>query len=536
MSPVTAGTAARVAARRSREDRVTPAHTARWIAVAAFLLYAATGGGRIAGSDEVTMFQLARALSRGEVAVPEGATLQGRHGRAYSKNAAAQAIAALPLVAVGDAAARGAGLPPARRELAARFVASFFNALVTAILLGVFHAAARALGAGSGAAFAATLMLGFATPLWVYSKSFMAEPLQALGLLLALTGSARAAAGERRGTKLAALGVLLAVSAKLVMLPLAVLVLWPLAGRRSDGTPVPGRAWVLGALLAALAGHLVYNFARFGTPLETGYGRQAGASAWSTPLWVGLYGLLLSSGKGVVWFAPAVLLVARGVARMRHLAGGERSGVAIAARRASAAILATCGFAVVLYSRFEHWAGDGSFGPRYLVPVLPLAMLAVAFALTGVSRAVKRVAWGLGALGLLVQVGGVFIYFGAQMREAGDYPYSLSLSDPRFMESSHFNPRYSPILGHWSMLHRNAIEHLHGDAPRLGQDSEVDPRLGISAGEQQALLQGLDVWWLYAQYAGLPAAPIWIALFVLLALSAWAWSRAWRSSRAESSA
>ena len=206
MTPVTArtaGTDARVAARRKREDRVTPAQTVRWIILGAFLVYATFGGGRIAGSDEVTMFQLARALTEGTVAVPEGATLQGKDGRFYSKNAAAQAILALPLVASGDAAARTAGLPPEQRELAARFVASFFNALVAAVLLAVFFTGARAMGASAGGAFAATLMLGFATPLWVYSKSFMAEPLQALGLLLALTGSARAAAGDRRGALLA---------------------------------------------------------------------------------------------------------------------------------------------------------------------------------------------------------------------------------------------------------------------------------------------------------------------------------------------
>ena len=50
------------------------------------------------------------------------------------------------------------------------------------------------------------------------------------------------------------------------------------------------------------------------------------------------------------------------------------------------------------------------------------------------------------------QIGGVAIYFGAQMREAGDYPYTLPLGHPRFMSDSHFNPRFSPIAGHWRML------------------------------------------------------------------------------------
>ena len=76
-------------------------------------------------------------------------------------------------------------------------------------MLGAFYAGVRALGIGAAAAFSAALLLGFTTPVWVYAKSFMAEPMEALGLLLALLGSARAAAGEARAARLAALGVLL---------------------------------------------------------------------------------------------------------------------------------------------------------------------------------------------------------------------------------------------------------------------------------------------------------------------------------------
>jgi len=509
------------------------ARTARWLAAAAFLIFAATGGGRIAGSDEVTMFEVSRALLHGSVAVPEGATLQGRDGRFYSKNAAGQAVLALPLVAAGEFAARASGLPPERQRLAARFVASFFNAIVAAAMLGAFYAGVRALGTGAGAALAAALLLGFTTPVWVYAKSFMAEPTEALGLLLALLGSARAAAGETRAARFAALGALLAVCAKLVMLPLALACLLPLAGRRSDGSRVPGILWVVGALALGLALHLGYNVARFGSVFETGYGGQASPSAFRTPVLVGLYGLLISSGKGIVWFAPAIALGIAGFSRMRHVAGGEKNPRAIGARRASTAIAAAWALGLPLYAGFEHWAGDGSFGPRYLLPLVPLAFVAVAFALEGASRARRRWAWALGMIGLLVQVGGVFIYFGAQMREAGDYPYTLPLEDPHFMSDSHFNPRFTPIAGHWKMLIRNAGEHLRGEMPKLTGAGDPDPRLGVSTEDQRSLLHGLDVWWLYARYAGLPGWPLGLALAVLLGLAAWTGSRMMASMRAE---
>lgn len=459
--------------------------TARWLAFSAFLVYVLTGGGRIVGSDEVTMLEVSRAMLRGGIAVPEGATTRGPDGSFYSKNAPGQAVLALPLVAVATGAARILGLEGARRELAVRFGVSFFNAIVTAILLGVFYAGVRRLGAGAGAGLAATLMLGFATPLWVYSKSFMAEPLQALGLLLTLLGASdpregtgRADGGSARAPEWrCALGLLLAVSAKLSMLPLALACLAPMAC-------VPPRRWRIPALGlgTALLGHALYNAARFGTPFETGYGAQATPAAYSTPILVGLYGLLLSSGKGVLWFAPPLWLVSPGAKEMLRSARSGASDWAgrlgLRHRSGRAAWSAACATAValLLYARFQHWAGDGSFGPRYLIPVLPLLFTAVAFALSehpapaaaevgprdrssgepGISRRpspmLRTLAALLAVLGVLVQIGGVAVYFGAQMREAGDYPYTRALEDPRFMSESHFNPRFSPIVDHWRML------------------------------------------------------------------------------------
>jgi hypothetical protein len=478
------------------------------LALGAFLLYAASGGGRVVGSDELTMLELSRALLHGHIAVPEGATIPGRDGRNYSKNAAGQAVVALPLVALSEMVSRLT--PPPRRELASRAVVSFFNAAIAAALLGVFYATARSLGIGGPAALAGALLLGFTTPIWVYAKSFMAEPLEALGLLLALGGSARARIGGRWAGPQAALGILLAVCSKLSVLPLTLAALIPMAR-------APRRAWIwaLGALALAMLAHAAYDVARFGTPFETGYGAQATPAAYSTPLLVGLYGLLLSSGKGVMWFAPALWLAPAGFTAMRAGAGRARA-TAIAA-------LLMSGAALLLYARFQHWAGDGSFGPRYLVPVLPAAFLAVGFACDHAPRARRVTAALLGLAGLLVTIGGVAIYFGAQMREAGDYPYTLPLDHPHFMESSHFNPRFSPIFGHWSLLRRNLTLALDGRAPHIGAGSGPsagagaagDARLGVGEEDQRALLQGFDFWWAYAGYAGLPAVPLMLVALVM---------------------
>jgi len=517
-----------------------PWRTALWLGLTALLAYALTGGGRVVGSDEVTMLELARGLLHGRVWVPEGATLRGPDGRDYTKNAAAQAVLALPLVAAAEAGARAARLDAGRTRLAVRFGASFFNAFVTALLLAALYRSARALAASRRAALLAALLLGFATPVWPYAKSFMAEPLEALGLLLALAGAALAGPrpgphpAPRSAPRVAALGALLAISAKLSMLPLALGALAPLlvAPRRTWRWPAAGVA-------LALAGHAAYDVARFGTPFETGYGAQATPAAYTTPLLVGLYGLLLSSGKGLAWFAPPVWLAPPAVREL--LRDGRRGEGAIArlglatprGRVVWGALLATA-LALALYSRFQHWAGDGSFGPRYLVPLLPLALLAVAPWLAAARHAIPRGRLRLAlvalVLGAAVNAGGVAIYFGAQMREAGDYPYTLPLDHPRFMSDSHFNPRFSPIAGHWRMLARNAAEHLRGEAPRLAvgavadttaargtRAAPIDARTGLSAAEERSLLHGLDFWWLYLGYAGVGGR---VALAAALALAA----------------
>jgi hypothetical protein len=236
--------------------------------------------------------------------------------------------------------------------------------------------------------------------------------------------------------------------------------------------------------------------------------------AYTTPIRVGLYGLLVSSGKGIAWFAPAIWLALPGWFAM-HRAGPAQA-------RAATAAVAAFVLAVLLYSKFEHWAGDGSFGPRYLVPLLPLVFLLVAFALNQASFAWRAVALLLAVAGFAVQVGGVGIYFGAQMREAGDYPYTRALNDPQFMHESHFVPSHSPILGHWRMLIRNAREHVEHRGPRLMARGAVDPRVGVSAEDQQALLHGLDFWWTYAPQVGIPLVPVLAALVLLLLLAGWA--------------
>ncbi len=149
----------------------------------------------------------------------------------------------------------------------------------------------------------------------------------------------------------------------------------PLAGAmlrsatRDSGSPRAPRwrAFLLWAfpVLAATAAIGLANFVRFGSVLETGYGAEA--SSFDAPLLEGLAGQLVSPGKGLLWFCPAVLL---GLAGFRGL---WRRSPWVAGTILSGSVLL-----LLATSKYYQWHGGGCWGPRFLVPLLPLWLLPAA--------------------------------------------------------------------------------------------------------------------------------------------------------------
>ena len=117
---------------------------------------------------------------------------------------------------------------------------------------------------------------------------------------------------------------------------------------------------------------MAFNDARFDDPLYTGRGGsgaglRGGAldiPTFDNPL-EGAVSLLVSPGKGILFFAPPVLLAlwgARPLWRRAPWLGG--------------AVLATAALHFGMISSLSFFGGDWAWGPRYLVVLLPLAALA----------------------------------------------------------------------------------------------------------------------------------------------------------------
>jgi hypothetical protein len=262
--------------------------------------------------------------------------------------------------------------------------------LLAALAAGLL---ARAWGAGDRASAGAALATALASPLWAYVALDFSEPLQAAlcGGAFAAAAWARETAGDpakeetrrRRTFVLAATAgflsgfALLSKSLLVVLFPavLAVLLLGSPAGRlrlrlaaaSCAGFAIPAALW------------LAFEIVRFGRPFAS-----YGGERFNHGVLDGLWRLLVGPNKGLVFYFPLVLLSAWGAA-------------ALLKTRRAAVLPAFLFGSALLVAASAWWAWDGTFGwgPRLLLPAVPL--LAAAAALAPAPRAAFGVLFALGA-------------------------------------------------------------------------------------------------------------------------------------------
>ena len=160
-----------------------------------------------------------------------------------------------------------------------------------------------------------------------------------------------------------------------------------------------------GIILSGIAGCIpsvllwgFYNILRFETFFATGYGTES--IAFDTPFLTGLWGLLVSGGSGLVWYAPFVIWMPVGALYWwRHN------------RPLLVTCLALCISHFLLYASWSAWDGGGVWGPRFLVPVIPAALLVAAGVSATPSRLVRSTAQLTVVLGIGITLLGSAVNF-----------------------------------------------------------------------------------------------------------------------------
>jgi hypothetical protein len=445
-------------------------------AVCCFLLavYLLTMAGRVISGDGETMYLTTRALvTQGTLAVePRPESARGVDGRWYSKYGLGQTVAQLPLFVAGHAVGKLAG---AVDDRPARFAVGMTNSFVTAALAGVFWLVLRAVGTGRGAATAATIVFGLTTLAWPYARSDFAEPLQALTLLGALLAFVRWRRGPALGWAVlgggaAGLTFLTKAASAVLLIPIGLYFaagLWQHYGRgrlrpldrpalRRAATHVAAAGLPFALCVLFQAG---LNYARFGSPAEFGYGDEP-RTGFTTPLLTGIGYLLFSSGKGLLFFCPPVVVGLAGLVWLgrRFPLEGAVAGLVFLAE-------------LLYFGRWWAWHGDWCWGPRYLVVTVPFVMLGWGALFAGWTRTpalLKAAALLTAACGLGVSLLGVVVDYGAYYSVAGaQLGRGVDVRDARQV------PAFSPILGH-AWLARASLYELALDLADPGARASDD--------------------------------------------------------------
>ena len=185
-----------------------------------------------------------------------------------------------------------------------------------------------------------------------------------------------------RGSWLGWIGIVLGVAnmpASGAGLVLAALYRW-WSARRIDG---------LVATAAAAALILGENLLVRGAPLDGGYFRDrglitvmpfSGMPGFSYPLLLGLVSLLFSFGKGLLFFAPGLLLARRARRDRPQLAAFFDLSLAFLAGL------------VLIYSSWWAWYGGWKWGPRFLLFAAYPSSVALAVVLHTPARWLRRIA------------------------------------------------------------------------------------------------------------------------------------------------
>ena len=245
-------------------------------------------------------------------------------------------------------------------------LSTWVNPLLVALTGALTFRTAERLGASPRAALLVALAAVLGSPLFFYARADFAQPLSTLLMLgiIALLIDVVRRHDVRPGlmTGAVALAILTRPVDGLMIALVALLVLClPLGDWRPlrDGRPL-GVEVAIGAL-AGVAVMLIVNVLRFGSPLNFGFETDPFGS-----LRLGLVAELVSPGRGLLWYFPLVILAPIG-ARVLWRGGF---------RHETAALVLPVLIYLPVYAKWQS-LGQWSWGPRYLVPLVPLlAMLA----------------------------------------------------------------------------------------------------------------------------------------------------------------
>lgn len=467
-----------------------------------FLLsvYMLTASGRMDSRDTEVRMAISRGLlEKGELAVDPSSVseyarkslVQGRGGRWYSCYGLGQSVLMIPPSLLGY-------VYFARVE-----PATLLNAIVVALAGVVLFLFLVDLAHSRSTALLLSLAFGLGTMAWPYSKTTHEAPLELLFILSSFWLIGRYQLRQSPKWLIYSgfsLGMAILIRPTAVIAAPSLLLYLTISDRKDwrSGRVLVRKISIWGfSILPFLAAVFWYNYYRFGSVMETGHTADA-SFGWffSTPMTVGLRGLLLSPGKSFFLYSPITILFIPTVLSFFRK------------RRAEALSFSLLILTYLLFhAKLRCWHGDWAWGPRYLLVLIPFTLIPIAGVLKDNPRpSLKIMRWSailLFSIGLLIQIAAVSVDYHWYFYETGLADYEKVAGKEFFYLTTrpYFDWRYSPILYQF----RYAVDAVKGVGERVafeGAKSGAIPHSPL-----------FDFWWVYGYPLGMKS---WIMVGVSL--------------------
>ena len=426
------------------------------------------------GLDGNDVLQVAHSLvtQRSFAVPPDAGAAIGIDGQSYSSRYLLLPLLLTPIVAVSVWLSPFIGLPALQIAAVLAVPLSVVLTAATAALVFLF---AQRLGSTPQGAYVAAVGYAFGTIAIAYAQTLFSEPLLGFltvaSLYLAFGTSQKAWWGS---SALAALAILTKPTAVIIA---PILSLYFLVKRYSPLTIfAPIAMPTLGAIAYGL-----YNIQRFGDILDTGQPTHYALTADGA--WERFFGFLVGPGMGggLIWYCPPTVLALIGGYKLLKSKPLEALAIAL-----------VCLSFVSLHAFW--WCCGWDWGPRFLVPILPLLMALCAL----LDYRARRWLIGLSLLGLAINAPTLVSFYQRyywEIHTSGQNIWAMSLWTPL---------ADAPFIQAWGAAYRQISDSMATSA------NEV-----IAAGKVDGLMQIVPAWWWMLPLVGLP---IWLGGGVAIAL------------------
>lgn len=437
-------------------------------------------------------------VERGDLSVPAGTGIRGADGRDYSWFGIGSTLLSVPLYISGKIV----GLNEPDTLIYA------VNPLISAATLVLIFRFCLSLGYSIRSSFFTSLLYGFGTLAWRFSKDPGDHALETFFILFCFY-CAYLYSQKRQAYWIVLSGIFLGIACLVrqtsllalpSLLPMLFAANWTKCNFYEFAKKTAGDCFIFAlAFLPFAIINLWYNNYRFGSYFESGYtlmATRAGISYFTnTSIIEGIKGFLISPGKGFFYYSPITILF------FFSIKSFFKKHMAVATGFICLAITY-----LAFYSKYIYWHGDCAWGPRYIFLITPYLIIPIAALFCNqtvrTSRVWRHVFSFLLILSFLIQLLSIsvnsekyFVYLidhGVKFNYArGDGIQTINVPAPE----TYYNWRLSPIF-----LQSTFLAEILKDMKNYQYVNNPENTTSINMVKLSVHMHVLDYWFVYTYF------------------------------------